>query len=172
MEEPYDQNFKSAKELFNLKSDISFIVKDTRNKNVSGKRLLIEQATIPSYASKKRAIGKIGCVDGEISFCVDEIEGVLRDSIVLYRKMIRNSICKLQSIPYLPLREVMTNVRAIEQELSAFIEEDEMNEDIVSLFSDENDEENEEEKEADLLEEAAGISHKEIVDMEQAIYTL
>lgn len=195
MDGPYNQNFKSANELFISKSDISLIVKDTRNKNVSGKRLLVEQPTIPSFASKKRAIGKIGCIDGEISFCSDEIQGVLKDSIILYRQMIRKAIAQLQGMTHLPLREVMTAIRSLEQEMAAFIEEDEMNEDIVSLFSDENEDytdevekkrlseyyakhpktplfPEEEDKDIDGMMKEAGISQSDVVEMEKAVYTV
>ena len=119
----------------------------------------------------------------------------MRDSVILYRQMIRKAIAQLQGMPHLPLREVMTAIRSLEQEMAAFIEEDEMNEDIVSLFSDDNEDytdetekkrlseyyakhpktslfPEEEDEDIDGMMKEAGISQSDVVEMEKAVYTV
>lgn len=88
------------------------------------KRMHFPRKTLPTIASKKREIGKQSPY-GDVTYEIEEVQQSLHDSLVLYRKMMRECISDIKDLPNLSIRELNSEIHAIHFKMSLFLEQEE-----------------------------------------------
>jgi hypothetical protein len=108
--------YKPIGELFKDKSTLDLMF--------NRKRMQFPRKTLPTIASKKREIGKQSPY-GDVTYEIEEVQQSLHDSLVLYRKMMRECISDIKNLPNLSIRELNGEIHAIHFKMSLFLEQEE-----------------------------------------------